>query len=434
MDLRPVDWRRAVDQGEVQAQLSVDLNAGSDFAFPLRGTLAVTTNLAGVETVLSEQGFSLDDDPSTWEMVETEAVAVPVGVRSVTVSILFDPNTNASTQGYLDNVRLSLTGIEEIIEDRFTITRDESAANSYRYAFFGSPLTKPALECGVVAIVSGSEFTVENREIDLNETGPVSDFGRPYSVHFLTGQGAGYLLDVVDVPTNDTIVLDTELAQLGIRPGDAYVLREKYTLRDLVGSKNEIGMRPNVPSDPTLIWMLTRHRSREFFHRFFFKVRGLGPDFQWQILNVDFILDQARVHCTYPLKFIVQSIGEENAEIPIYGVLMDAPVLARVAPGFSLLSRIAPDEAEMTLGNSGLADSMQASSTSDTADLLWLAQEDGTFDRYYLKRGGIGGDGWRGLKSPVQDASDVPLTRAFFYQRRGEPTTVRLLVEPLKSE
>ena len=117
----------------------------------------------------------------------------------------------------------------------------------------------------------------------------------------------------------------------------------------------------------------------------------------------------------------------------ISGVFFDHPVVLPIDTGFNLLSRIAPDEAGMTLGNSGLLDSMLRGPSPGVADILWLAQEDGTFVRYYIADGGLGGFGWRRLGNPVQDASNVLLTRAFFLQRRGDPTTVRLLVEPAQN-
>lgn len=136
-------------------------------------------------------------------------------------------------------------------------------------------------------------------------------------------------------------------------------------------------------------------------------------------------------HMFYPNGFFYLRRGSDSFHTLTGSVKMRSNTWLSVSQTFNYLSSVYP--VGVTLGNSGLASSLQAG-TADTADMVWMQREDGTWRKFFLSNGTPPlSAGWRELDAPSgqEDAerADVPLPYGFAIHRRS-PEPYRILLTP----
>lgn len=91
-----------------------------------------------------------------------------------------------------------------------------------------------------------------------------------------------------------------------------------------------------------------------------------------------------------------------------------------VTAGTSYELRATPTVASL-FGATNSAGLLGSASNSNTADLIWIPNGDGTYTRIFYSTGGIQGTGWRapGIASTDRGATPIAITDAVFVQRKG---------------
>ena len=137
-------------------------------------------------------------------------------------------------------------------------------------------------------------------------------------------------------------------------------------------------------------------------------------------------------HMFYPDGFIYLRRGTTDLLHVLTGeVKMGSNTRLSVDQTFNYFSSVYP--VGLTLGNSGLAASLQAG-TAETADVVWMQDEFGTWRKYFHSNGTAPlSAGWREVGAPAgqenADQADVPLASGFAIHRRA-PEPYRVLLTP----
>lgn len=241
---------------------------------------------------------------------------------------------------------------------------------------------------------------------------------KTWVVQVTSGAQAGLVTEVVSVDSATGLTLADDLAAAGVAAGDSYEIRAAKTLADIFGPANEAGLTAGTADTADVIWSPNGDGT---FTRYYYKVGGLGGN-GWRSLASP-VTDQSKAPIVSTDAFFVQSRAAADKDLVIVGHVQTRGATVPLIKGFNFISRIAP--VGQTLATSALIDSVQGG-TADTADLVWIPDGNGGYTRYYSKVGGLGGNGWRSLASPVTDQGGAALASGVIVERRGDPTMAKV--------
>ncbi|MGK0185931.1 MAG: hypothetical protein ACI9R3_001714 [Verrucomicrobiales bacterium] len=242
-------------------------------------------------------------------------------------------------------------------------------------------------------------------------TTTLADADKTYVVQITSGALDGVMTEVA-VTSGTQLTSADDLAAGGFEAGDTYEVRAAKTLADLFGAANEAGLTSGSSDAADVIWVPNGDGT---FTRYYYKVGGLGGDGWRSLANP--VTSESGAPIVSSDAFFVQSRAAADKDLVIVGHVQTRAATVALIPGFNFISRIAP--VGQTLGTTGLLPTLKGGSAAD-ADLVWVPDGAGGYTRYYSKIGGLGGDGWRSLSSPVADASGTALSSGVIVQRKGE--------------
>ena len=274
------------------------------------------------------------------------------------------------------------------------------------FNLISAELTEAVSAAGTSTAVSATGLTDDAADFATTLAGTET-----WVVQITSGAASGTVIEAVVDGANG--LTSPDFAAAGVAAGDTYEVRAAKTLSDIFGPANEAGLTAGTTETADIIWVPNGDGT---FTRYYQKLGGLGGN-GWRSLSSPTV-DEANAPIVYSDAFFVQSRGAD-IDIVIVGHVQTRPATVGLIQGFNFVSRIAP--VGQTLATTGLLPTLAGGAVVD-ADLVWVPDGAGGYTRYYSKIGGLGGDGWRSLSSPVTDASSTPLTSGIIIQRKGAAT------------
>jgi uncharacterized protein (TIGR02597 family) len=286
------------------------------------------------------------------------------------------------------------------------------------FSFLGINLLNPVNYQGTITSF-GSYFVT-----DRNANWTADEFNGANGNFFLeviSGPYAGLMTDILTtaVPGN-TLTIADDLSSL-LAGGELYRIRKHRTLGDVFGESNENGLNGGATvAEGDEVRVLDA--ATQTFSTYYFKTGGFGG-VGWRA-DADAVTDASGT-ILYPDQglLIVRKVAGDLGLI-LTGTVKTGPTVVQVESNLNLLANVYP-AGTVTLGSSGLytgdSETGLAGGTATTADqILLFDPASDSYYIYYYKTSGLGGTGWRSVRSNSIDASNVniPAARAFFINRR----------------
>lgn len=268
-----------------------------------------------------------------------------------------------------------------------------------QFNLIGLTLHQPVLVAGELDDVTGT--TLGDDEVNFGAT--------------LT-TGKTYILEITDASDSDLngtiqeitawsgsdLTTPQDLAAQGVVAGDKYQLRQAPTLEDVFGTTGSVLKKGVIFTLADVVWIPNGVGG---YNRYF-----LSTSNEWK--NAATNTASPNVALCYVDAVFLQRKGADVDLVLTGSVKVKATTVA-LAPGFNPVSVVVP--VGSTLQNSGLNDSLQAGVIFTLADLVWIPNTSGGYDRYFYHTSG----NWRNAATNTNLASDVPLSSGFFIQRKG---------------
>lgn len=284
------------------------------------------------------------------------------------------------------------------------------------YTYFGVNLTTAPALTSSSTILSGNTVNVG---IDLASL----DSNKNYFMEIKEGTYEGFAADIASW-SSQTLTLTENIESGGIVKanfdGSRVCIQELPTLNSMFGSDNSAGLKSGTLATADIIYIL----SGGTFSRYYYSPGGFGGTPEWRDESGNPAGDTT-IHFGDGL--IIQTNDTAGKTISISGSVKIGPTNVPIYEGFNLISNPSPIEDRLTLGTSGLKDGLLAG-TAGTADIVYLPNGSGGFDRYYYSPGGFGGTAeWREVDSGSNaDNVLLPNSGAFYVDRQSGTSSVML--------
>lgn len=227
----------------------------------------------------------------------------------------------------------------------------------------------------------------------------------------------------VTVWDNNTITTPQDLHAEGLRAGDKYQLRAAKTISDIFGATNSAGLKASTNSGGAdVVWL--SNVGGGFDKIFYSPGGGLGGgNAGWKYVGGG---DASNHPVCYTDAVFIRSRSANDKSLVVTGSVKTQSTVLALQTGFNFVSVTFPVGA--TLGNSGLADNLAPGTNSGSADVVWIPNGNGGYEKYfYSPGGGLGGGsaGWKSV-SGAENPENTPLTSGMIIRRRGAATNSKL--------
>ena len=289
-----------------------------------------------------------------------------------------------------------------------------------QFNLIGLTLHEPVTVSGIFETVNGTSLTDDDVDFDSTLTA-----GKTYILEITENTADPTMVGVIQEVTSwtgNTLTTPADLDTDGLATGAKYQLRAAKTIADVFGANNEAGLlaATNITS-ADVVWL----PNGSGFDKFYYSPGGGfgGGTAGWKDSSGQ---ESANRPIVYTDAIFIQSRGTEDNELVITGaVKVEGTSLALAGDAFNFLSSTFP--AGSTLDNSGLEDGLTQATNITSADVVWMPDGSGGYNKYYYSPGGGFGGGTAGWKdSSGQDAGSTPLTSAIIIQRKGSDTNADL--------
>lgn len=256
--------------------------------------------------------------------------------------------------------------------------------------------------------------------------------GSTYVLRITSGAQAGAVVPISDWGTSagltsaDLETAPNDLAAAGVLVGDSFELRLAPTISSVFGPNNEIGLKEaSSITSADVIWLPTGGGG---FAKYFYHPGASFPVPVAEGWKNSSGQPAANTPIIYSDGLFVQRRAVGNLSLVVTGevILSDTKLLVE-AGLFNYVGSVFP--VGSTLGNSGLESGLQAGTSISTADVVWLPNGSGGYNKFFYHPGASFpvpvAAGWK--TSAGADASAQPLTPGMIIQRRGG-TTVNVTV------
>lgn len=268
------------------------------------------------------------------------------------------------------------------------------------FNLIGLTLHSSPIATGTISTVTPNSVTVSS---SITPTA-----GAFYILELNSGAAAGGIQEVpASAISGSDITVTQDLSAMGVVAGDAFTLRKAPTLEEVFGTTNSVLKKAATPGVADLVWL---PNGTGGYDRYFLNTLnawrnaagGAAPN--TPIVYVD--------------GFFVQR-KDAAVNLVITGQVKTTPTMISITPGFNLVGTSYP--VGTTLQNSGLDVIMKKAATPGVADLVWVPNGSGGYDRYFLNTL----NAWRNAAGGAAPA-DVPLKSAIFLQRKDVATSLDL--------
>jgi hypothetical protein len=281
------------------------------------------------------------------------------------------------------------------------------------YNVIGLTMLTPILAMGVIDGVNQKVIT----DAAIAFTPAV---GRTYILEITTGALNGTIQETnANSYVGTTITVNDDLEVMGLLPGDKYSIRVAPTLEEIFGTVTRASGgvldAASSPLSADIIWMPNGVGG---YDKYYLRAGAYrNADNNAFTPNIPFI---------YADGLLVQKKNLAISTLTVTGTIKTTQTNSIAIQGYNTLSPVAP--VGLNLFNAGLEATLTQSSSELSADIVWVQQENLTYNRYYRRAGGWRLSGASSNLTQVQ-AEAVSLSRGFLVQRKSlAPINIRLNV------
>jgi len=281
------------------------------------------------------------------------------------------------------------------------------------------------------ALESGAAASVTDAEASFTTSLPGAG---EYVLKLTSGAGAG--MATVVTATSDTELATNDDLSSVIAGGETYEIRPSRTISDLFGAANEAGLTEGNTNDTgaDIVWV--PDGAGGFTRLYYNGTAGagfgaIGVGWKGATSGDD---DKSAEPVYFTDGIFVQRFGGTPLEVVFTGHVETTDSEVAVESGFNFTSRILP--VDIALSDSGLENELAQGNTNDlAADLVWVPDGAGGYNRYYYNGtagAGFGaiGVGWKGATSGDDDKSAELLTSGFVIERKGSADMIKFVIPP----
>lgn len=288
---------------------------------------------------------------------------------------------------------------------------------SGQFNLIGLTLHKPVAVSGELETVS--EKTLTDTSVDFTT---VLTAGKTYILEITANPAEPSLVGTIQEVTSwaaTTLTTPQDLGADGLTGdtgdgvdnanGARYQLREAVTLETVFGTTDSVLQKGVISTLADIVWIPDGAGE---YNRYF-----LSNTNQWKDATTN--TAAPNVPLIYVDALFVQRKGAD-VNLVVTGNVKTINTVVALSPGFNPISIIAP--VGSTLQNLGLDKSLQAGVISTLADIVWVPNASGSYDRYYLHTTNV----WRDATTNADVASDVVLPKGIFIQRKGVAQNINI--------
>jgi len=188
--------------------------------------------------------------------------------------------------------------------------------------------------------------------------------------------------------------------------GVSYNLRPALTLEEIFGTTSSVLTKGFASGSSDIVWVPNGNGG---YSRYYLHASNV-----WR--NVDTSLASPNVPITYTDALLIEKRGS-GATLTLSGEVKVAGSTFPVVTGMNVVSTIYP--AGVTLQNFGLEDDVQLGFGSGSADIIWIPNGSGGYERYYRHASNV----WRNVSTNTDVTSNVTLSPGILIERRGAART-----------
>lgn len=287
------------------------------------------------------------------------------------------------------------------------------------YSLIGINFLRPVLASG--SLESATSISVSDDQATFQTTLPT---GTAMWLELVDGPNQGCWSIVT--PHNATTLQTVSNLSAYVSAGVRYQIRAAATLSDIFGAENQAGLKSGNSQTADMVWI---PKESGGFDKLYYA--SANPPFLtagWRMIGSG-NANMALTPIYHVEGMIIERRDASDLKLSVAGVVKTTVSVIPITSGFNYLERSFPVGA--TLGNSGLASALQAG-TSQTADVVWLTNAAGGYDKYYFATAQPPSitAGWRAVGAGNADQADVPLTSGFIIERKAAASNIKLTPDP----
>jgi len=252
-------------------------------------------------------------------------------------------------------------------------------------------------------VASGALETIGTSSVTDNEGSFASilSASKTYVLEITSGTLSGLTVEATWTSGN---VLNTpdNLSSAGVTAGVSYNLRPALTLEEIFGTTSSVLTKGFTSASADIVWIPNGSGG---YVRYY-----LHSTNAWR--NVSTNVAAPNTPIVYTDGILIEK-RSSAATLTLSGEVKTGGSTFPVITGMNVVSTIYP--AGVSLQNFGLEDDVQAGFTSASADIIWVPNGSGGYNRYYRHSSG----NWRSVDTNTNLVSDVSLTSGVLIERRG---------------
>jgi hypothetical protein len=264
----------------------------------------------------------------------------------------------------------------------------------------------PILYAGTVSSVQNTALT------DANATWSTTQFGAATYAEF----DNGWMADIAGTASGQSLSLAGSISGV-VAPGDAYRVRQHFTIASLFGTNNETGLKPGLnPSQADTILVTIPQTQQTMTIFYFSNTTAQG----WYRADFSPAADQV----VYPEQGImVRRIVPGDVNLYVCGPIKTGVTVAPVEPGFNLVGTLR-SLSPMTLNSLNLytgdpATGLASGLNLTVSDNLLIVRPDGSTSSYFYFKDNKGNESWLDSLFNPAGNTPVPAGSAFFIKRQS---------------
>jgi hypothetical protein len=292
--------------------------------------------------------------------------------------------------------------------------------NTIEFNLIGLRLHSPLTLTSSISAVNGTVVSINNADFD-----DILSSGTTYILEINNGDGEGILQEVDSWGTSSgnlagDLVVQVDLSDFDVVAGDTVSLRAAPTIEEIFGSSNlQTGF---VASQADVVWIPDGTGN---FTRYY-KSALVGNPWKDAATNAD----TPNVPIIYPDGILVQKRAASSpTSLVVTGEVKVTPTLTALAdgtstsPSFNVISTVYP--VGLTLQNSGIKDDLAPGFVSSQADVVWVPDSIGGFNRYYVSS--LVGNPWKDAATNADVLTPVELSSGILIERKAAATNIKIM-------
>jgi hypothetical protein len=288
-------------------------------------------------------------------------------------------------------------------------TLQGTAGSNTKFTTFSQRMVLPVLYAGTVSSLQNTALT------DTNATWTSGQFANVASPAYAEFDN-GWMVDISGTTsTTKSLSLAGSVGGL-VSPGDAYRVRQHFTIASLFGTNNETGLKPGLNVSQADNILLVIPQTQQTMSIFYFS-NAVAQG--WYRADFSPAADQV----VYPEEGVmVRRIAPVDVNLYVCGPIKPGVTIAPVEPGFNLvgtlksLSPLSLSSLNLYTGDptTGIASGLNLT----VSDNLLVVQPSGATASYFYFKDTKGHEGWLDALFNPAGSTPIPAGSAFFIKRQ----------------